>query len=189
MLNVIGITGPKRSGKDTTAKLIECLADHQFIRLSLADPIKDGFDRISGASRDLHKDMDAAGWPTRRAWELAGTEARDLAGDNLIWCKLAKVWICYLAYQHPRHYVNFVIPDIRFPHEDDYFRSEIAALGGTYRLWSIRSKREVRDTSHASERHFDSFTPDARICNDVSRWDLAARVEHLINPEPPKVLR
>jgi hypothetical protein len=178
---VIGITGPKRSGKNTVASLIGCLADQNFVQVSLADPIKDGFDRLSGSGRELHKDLDESGWTNRQAWQLAGTEARDAAGDPLLWCKLAKLWLTYLTKFHPRRYTRFTIPDIRFPHEEEFFRREIRAMGGTFFLWGVTSPRAKGDAhGHASERFFDSLTPDVRINNNLSKWVLTGTVNRLL---------
>lgn len=181
-LHVIAVTGPKRSGKNTTAKLIDALGEEQFVQIQLADPIKDGFDRISGPGRELHKDLDDAGWATRRAWQLAGTEARDSAGDRLIWCRVALTWIAYLSEYHPRRYTRFVIPDLRFPHEERFFRDEIAAFGGRFELWRVHSPRAVDETGgHSSESYYSQLTPDRKLWNTGTRWDLAVAVERLLN--------
>lgn len=185
MLKVIAVTGPKRSGKNTTATLLKALSDEEFLQIQLADPIKDGFDRISGPGRELHKDLDENGWTNRRAWQTAGTEARDLAGDPLVWCRVALTWVCYLSRLHPRKYDRFVIPDLRFPHEEAFLREHIARLGGEFELWRIASNRFKSDQNrveHISETLYGQLTPDRLILNTGTRRGLADLVQQILEP-------
>lgn len=116
-IQVIGISGYARSGKDTIA---EKLAESGYVRGSFADAIREALYRLNPTIGDepLKSKVDRLGWETAKAipevrglLQRFGTEAgREMFGDN--------IWIDYLFDSLPDG-SKVVIPDVRYPNEAD----------------------------------------------------------------------
>jgi len=165
-IEVIGISGYARSGKDTIA---EKLVERGYVRGSFADAIRDALYRLNpsiDATGVCDKDedgvrlylepvslqalVDRCGWENtkaepdvRRLLQVFGTEVgREMFGDN--------IWIDYLFDSLPDG-AKVVIPDVRYPNEAD----AITALGGV--VWRV-----VRDgvgpvNGHISDSAMDDY--------------------------------
>jgi hypothetical protein len=103
-LEIIGLCGVARSGKDTAAKCLEL--DHGFMRVALGDGLRGAFWAIDGPSWELTKELELAGVTSRWGLQTLGTEAREAltigGAHRYLWIDLLLVGIRYLAFHHPR---------------------------------------------------------------------------------------
>lgn len=124
-VEIIGLSGKARSGKDYLAKNV--IVPLGFLPLALADHFK--VDAVVKRGAPIHEVFFGEKSPrTRRLLQLLGTEkGRNKMGED-VWCKHLEVWIARLSSQGVR---RFVITDVRFPNEVDWIHS----LGGkVYRV-------------------------------------------------------
>lgn len=176
-LIVVGVVGPARSGKDTVAKILELHGG--FTRVALADPIKAAFDQLGGPGRETHKELGGFDAMTvRRAWQLLGTEAREVIGNHLMWVDVALTAICYAERLHAVRRHRFVVPDIRYKHEAERFDEAITAMGGKFEAWRVeRSDLDFAPAqSHSSETSSHQVKVNANISNRGSIGDLSRTV-------------
>lgn len=163
---VIGITGIAGSGKDTAANIL--VANHGFTRIALADPIKDLFDRLSGPTRQLHKELEAAGRSQRWAWQVIGTECRESINAFDHWIDHALIGMEYLHSVHSPPRTRFVVPDVSYEHEVLKLHDWAINLGGIYQTWRIDNPRvqPITESGHSSEEGRRSLKADIWIRND-----------------------
>ena len=140
MRKIIGIAGLIGSGKDTVANHL--IDSHSFRRIKFADKLKDGVAAIFEWPRELlegdtdesrkWREIPDAFWTKELGEEITpryvlqkfGTEVRD--GFHVhTWTILLKKTIL----QNP--HIDYVIPDVRFPHEDKIIKE----LGGE--MWKV----------------------------------------------------
>ena len=180
---LIGLCGLIGSGKGTVADRL--VSNHNFTKLSFADKLKDGVAAIFEWPRDmLEGDTEKS-----RAWreqpdkfwsqELGenitpryvlqkfGTEVRN--GFHLqTWVILVKKTIL----ENPS--TNFVIPDVRFPHEVDLIKSMkgqmILVKRGEDPNWftAYKDKDIVPNNIHPSEYLWAKTKFDTTIFNNAS---------------------
>lgn len=152
---VVGLTGRKRSGKDTTGHhLIE---KYGFVRIAFADALKEACKSIFDFSDDqvygdeLKDNIDDYwGHSPREILQLVGTE---LFRDELP--KLCKnisddIWIRSVERKiqnlQKKGYTRFVITDIRYPNEAEFVKN----INGN--IWKIHRPSMNENTSnHSSE--------------------------------------
>lgn len=149
MANIIGITGQKQNGKDTTGKYL--VENYGYEHLSFAQPLKDACKSIFGFNDDqlygnLKEEIDGF-WncAPRDAMQYVGTELfrnqihviMPSIGDN-IWVECLKRKI----YSAPQK--KYVITDVRFENECNM----IHELGG--KIIRVYGRVESRD-NHISE--------------------------------------
>jgi len=148
-VDLIGVSGKKRSGKDTFANR---LTEEGYKKYSLADPMKEAAKTIFGWS-DRHmggekKEKVDSFWDVtpREVLQKMGTDMfRDTFGTD-IWLKSMERKInTYL----PR---NVVVPDLRFPNEVAWVRRH----GGQV-IRIDASERLSNDDEHASETALDEY--------------------------------
>lgn len=179
-VEVIGLTGYARSGKDTLGEYISTAFG--FKRIGFADAVKDalyalnpiiGFDSL-GEDRveDIVEDTSwEAAKGTREIRELLqrmGTEAgREIHGGRC-WIDIAK--------RKALAETKVVFTDVRFDNEAEMIRNE---LGGTV----IRIERPGIEpaNSHASEKKISENLIDLTIINDGSINDLCEKFHNLTN--------
>jgi hypothetical protein len=168
---IIGITGKKRSGKDTAGSRLH--DKYNFKRYSFADPIKKAamemFDFDTEQMWGSTKEVVDPRWgiSPREVLQILGTELfqydihkhtdklKHIGRD--IWAFRFKIW----RDKHPLS--NVVITDVRFPHEVKIIRE----LGG--QIWKVVRPSLADNDNHASEREMDSITDiDITIVNDGS---------------------
>lgn len=185
---LIGVTGDKRAGKDTVAKL---LCEHYgYTRYALADPMRDALmalDPIVGYDRDtdtvrLSEALDQySGWEglkssqyaleVRRLQERFGTEAgRYVHGDSL--------WIDALVTRmeddgvYP-YIADVVVPDVRFDNEAEWVHGNLGAI--------IKVTRPgTTQTGHASSAGIHPTLVDYHVRNDGLVCDLAVKVAEVL---------
>jgi hypothetical protein len=183
---VIGITGRKRSGKDTVGKYL--VDNHRFIRVAYADALKEACKIIFGFSDeqvygDDLKEVEDEYWKhsPREVLQKVGTELfRERLPEicanisNDIWIRSVDRQIQHLRKQG---HTRFVVTDARFPNELDF----ITKYKGV--TWKIQRPSIIVNTSdvHASETMIDELKCDTDIVNDRSHNDLYNDVEVELN--------
>lgn len=185
---LIGLTGRKRSGKDTfAARLIE---RHGYERVSFADPLKaaalaldplidgfstfrvttaDGYGTFDPLNRRLSEVVAEEGWEAakerpevRRTLQRLGVAIRDHVDRN--------AWLNAAADTIAGHRIfdgtPVVVTDVRFPNEAEWIRS----AGGSL----VRIVRPGLDTSdeHVSETALDTWPTDYTVDNGRELVDL-----------------
>lgn len=180
-LVVVAFSGRSGVGKDTAAN--ELVNQWGFVPLGLADPVKDTIDRVSGRTRELHKELDAAGVPLRMAWQLLGTEAREAVGNIDLWTQVDLVTIYYLHKLHPSPRDRFVVPDMRYPHEHRLLKTTVVEWGGMF--VSIQIVRKDAASlgvigGHSSETEIDKIPWNVRLANDGDRDEFRFNARSIV---------
>ena len=154
---IIGLTGKKGCGKDTTAQIIKKNFEQQGYRVALrafADPLKKicqelfllTDDQLYDQTKKEEKDTRWSMTP-RKMFQWFGTDCvrKRLGGD---------FWIRHLAYWHEQNWHTFdvcIITDIRFQNELDFVKE----MGGT--VIKINRSTHFAD-NHESEIGIDYIT-------------------------------
>lgn len=142
-LNVVGIAGLARSGKNYLAR--EAVVPLGYIPISLANQFK--IDIVAKGEAPLEEVFGQERSPeTRRMLQLRGTEeGRDVYGED-VWIKAAELQIGYLV-EHGIY--NFVITDVRFDNEAEW----VLNLGGIVAfIWGRGGAETEEAQAHASEQ-------------------------------------
>jgi len=176
-MNIIGITGRARSGKDTLANILS--SQYGYQRLAFADPIREFVGELTGIAPYLLRDTPLKERPIPR---LGGVTPREMMqtlgtewGRNMvypdIWVALCEQKIIEKMKYELR---GFVIPDVRFDNEARMLRS----LGGKI----IHITRAVGEpvNSHVSEAGISPELVDLEIPNNGTLDDLRRRVQHAV---------
>ena len=176
-MNIIGLSGYARSGKNTVGQILE--DDYGFRQESFAQALKNVAAEINpvlndtfGGYRTLaalflaHRDWDAVkdAVPAAREFlQRLGVACRDQIGPD--------VWVDALARRlsvHPS--ARYVITDVRFPNEAEF----ITNRGG--QVWRIERSGTRPVNEHTSETALDEWCFDRIIVNDGSLADLRRAV-------------
>lgn len=169
---IIGITGKKKSGKDTFFKALS-LYNQNMVRYSFGDDLKDEVAVACGCTVEFIAENKDLFRPMLQWW---GTEFRRNCFEKDYWVKKLSVRIeagesipglFYLPAQIP------VITDVRFLNEAEFVRERggvvIRIMGG---------QSEEGDT-HASEVEMDLIKEDYTILNNTSLEELAEQAKSL----------
>lgn len=166
---IIGITGKKQSGKSTFATALRgCLGWDNLSVLSIAEPIYWAYNEMYGEEvSEGHGPLNADG---RQIMQGMSDTAKAMVGDEIL-CDIVAVKAIMVQ---PRH---IIIPNIRFPFEDDYFQDLAQALHTTY--YSVRVIREgqVSDDDHPTETEQDKIVVDFTVTaksGDLERLEREA---------------
>ncbi len=173
MKKLIGLSGKKRSGKDSIGSYLE--REHGYTVDYFAKPLKEAVRNTfhwtkAHTDGDLKEVVDPFwGKSPRQVMQLWGTET-GRAIDVEIWVKSFQ-----LRVQHglDSGHVKYVITDVRF--ENEY--AIIKKLGGE--VWRVeRPSLPVSTDMHPSETSLDSYNHfDQVIMNDGTLEDLYRKVE------------
>ena len=161
---LIGISGKKRSGKDTVgAMVVEWLNEHGFdaAQVAFADQLKDEVAEATGVNRRM-QEMDKERWrPILQWW---GVEFRRHYFGQDYW--VSKMTQKLLAMDEDLA----VVTDVRFRDEADFIR----ASGG----FVVRVERETGlQDGHSSETDLDGYSEfQATLSNDGTLDDLEEKV-------------
>ncbi len=176
MQRVIGISGYKRSGKDTVGGYLRRVYRYETdafaapFKRFLSDTFGWGEDQISGS---LKEDVDPYwGFSPRFAMEEFGT------GIGRVFDK--QLWIKSLNLRVQRIWANddmarVCLTDVRFPNEAEYVKS----LGGIV-IRVDRPGLAIPPISRITERSMDDWAFDARLVNDGSVDDLFEKVDTML---------
>lgn len=178
-VEVVGISGYARSGKDTVANIL--VEKHGYTKMSFADPMREALLRLNPMIQvgDMHgillsSAVSQLGWEhlktaspdVRPLMQRLGTEVgREMFGENF--------WIDQAIARIPDG-AKVVFADTRFQNE----ARAIEALGGKV-LRVYRPGVEAANT-HISEVDLDTYGFDAIIANQGTLEDLEADVENII---------
>jgi hypothetical protein len=176
-MRIIGMTGRKRSGKDTVGAYLRM--KHSFAQESFAKPLKEavryiygwGHEHLDGSLKEVVDPY----WQTtpRAVLQSFGTEIGRQLDQNL-WVKSLQRRLESFQTE-PSGPFSFVITDVRFPNEADV----VKALGGE--IWRvIRPSLGERTDLHASETSMDDYVVDREIVNNGSIADLHNQVDVLL---------
>lgn len=179
---VIGLTGPAGSGKDTVGDIL--VRNHNFVKIALADPLKNGISAMFGISNDVlnYRDLKEKPHPLlcnrtpRYVMQTLGTEwGRNLIADD-IWTRIADQTIKkYKKNAFDLNINGVVITDIRFESEAKWFRSI------SNNLWHIKRNDNPYHISsdHISENGIKMLDEDWSILNNFSIDELERMVNFL----------
>jgi len=176
-MRLIGMTGRKRSGKDTVGAYLRM--EHGFAQESFAKPLKEavryiygwGHEHLDGSLKEVVDPY----WQTtpRAVLQFLGTEIGRQLDPN--------IWVKSLQRRLESYYTgaggpfSFVITDVRFPNEAEV----VKALGGE--IWRItRPALGERTDLHASETGMDLYIADREILNTGSIKDIHEQVDILL---------
>jgi hypothetical protein len=173
---IIGISGKKRSGKDTVFSMIDAITAHEVrtTRTAFGDQIKQ---EIAESMNITVGDIDADKERFRPLLQWWGAEfRRGYCGDDY-WIKKMRL---AAATWYARDWL--IITDVRFPNEAELVRELDGVL--------IRVERDTGlDDTHDSETALDDYDHfDFRFKNDGSLDDLETAVigivSEIYNREP-----
>jgi len=166
---IIGISGKKRSGKDTVFSLINEITDGEIrtVRTAFGDQIKREVAEVLGVEPST---IDAEKQYYRPLLQWWGTEfRRGYCGDNY--------WIDKMRWSASRFYASewLVITDVRFQNE----AAMVKALNGVV----VRVDRATGlNDQHASETHMDDYEEfDYRINNSGTLDELHSEVVRVVS--------
>ena len=173
---IIGLTGLKRSGKDTFA---EALVKEGFTLVRFADPLKDmlrSLYRSAGVDeetieRKIEGDLKEKSCPIlcgktpRHAMQTLGTEWRDMIGRDL-WTNIWASKVDQLG--------NVVTPDVRFHHETAPLKRREGVI---FRV--ERPGFKTKDV-HISETEMMFIEPNEVVFNNGTIEDLHQKAKDLI---------
>jgi len=178
MVNIIGITGRKRHGKDTLGDYL--VKNHEYTKIGFADALKDACREIFGFNEeqlygDL-KEVDDPFWKTspRKVLQYVGTDLfRDRISEILpevgqdIWIKVVENKIL----NEPNK--KYVITDVRFQNELDF----IKRMRGLVIKVQRDVKSEESTCNHVSESYIDNLVVNATIKNDGTLEELYEKLD------------
>jgi len=163
---LIGISGKKRSGKDTVASIIAEILDNASV-LHFADALRLEVAKATGFSIryiEEHKEnfrLILQGW---------GTDFRRKIYGHDYWLKEMDKAIGELENYGGK---NIIIADVRFENEYDYVKSRNGIM--------IRIERSVDySDTHVSETNLDNKEFDHKILNLGSEIELREKVTKLV---------
>ena len=209
---LIGLCGVKFSGKTTAFNIIKDLYP-QVQEIQLAKKLKDECSRIFKVKRELFDDSQLKEVPLempiyltaeavtemveafgikvdydthvrkhvgmilespRRIAQYAGTEILRACGEDIH---------CIGATMNLPHEGVFVITDMRFPNEFDFFTSQYADIFVPFHIQSNRAEAGGAQDMHPSERMvLETAKRCKKIDNNGSLADLKARLEKELEP-------
>ena len=182
---LIGLSGLKRSGKDTVASILE--NNYGFSRLAFADKLREALlmlnpfivDTDAHMYSPLQNLVDTWGWEglktthwypeIRRLLQRGGTEM----GRNTI---SPEVWVSPIMQQYAllnQENVRVVISDVRFSNE----AAAIKHHGGI--VIEVRRDRTESPDTHSSE--IIDFDPDLVLDNNSTLEDLESKVDWIMH--------
>lgn len=169
-MDIIGLTGAARSGKDTFASFL--VENHGYKRLAFADTLREMVSLMTGLTpAEL---SDGALKETPIEW-LGGKSPRQLMQTlGTEWGRdsvCPDVWLNIVAQRlrqaRQEGFIGVVITDVRFDNEAEFIRSR----GG----WVVQIVRPSATpvAQHASERGISEDLIDETFVNDGSLRDVA----------------
>lgn len=174
-MRLIGLTGPKGSGKSTVAEILNA---HGFETYALADPIKRGLKamfnlwspHVDGGRKETPIEH-LGGLTPRYLMQTLGTEwGRNTVATD-IWIRMAKRKFEFFSHIRVD---AVVVPDVRFDNEANWIREE----GGV--IWHIYRDASGAGDTHESEAGVTVKPGDAAIQNNGSIEHLEETVAELV---------
>lgn len=185
---IIGISGLKGSGKDTAADYL--VNNHDFIKISFADALKDGCKAIFGFNdRQLNGDLKEVKDDT---WKITPREAMQFVGTDLFrnqikslipwvndnfWIECTLNKIKKIKNTPDTCNKNIVIADVRFENEAESIKN----MDGIIICVKRNGLPHNNMSEHESEKYTNTINHDYLINNDDNIDKLQHRVELIIN--------
>ena len=175
-MNLIGVSGRKRSGKDSFAERLTAV--HGFTRVAFADPMRElalALDPLISEVWRLSELVDAFGWEgakenpeVRRTLQRLGTEGgRKVLGEN--------IWVDTAMRTARAADGPVVFTDVRVPNEAE----AVKTAGGVV----VRIERQGLPTgdTHPSETALDDWRFDFIVHNDSTLEALHAEADRVLS--------
>jgi hypothetical protein len=177
-LEIVGLSGWARSGKDTLAKRL--IENHGYTRISFADAMREALYKLNpeidvdGYDMKLATAVDLMGWEQlkevssgiRGLMQRMGTEVgREMFGEDF--------WV-NLAMNRIPDGSKIVVADVRFKNEAD----AIKAAGG--QVWRIVRDGVGPANDHISEIALDDYSFDAIVLNTGGIENLWGIADNLV---------
>ena len=184
---IIGITGRKRSGKDTVAHQLE---QYGFFNRKISSPLKEALSALFGWDRSIMEDgpekeiIDPRfGISPRQAMQFMGAEFNKHLGTKFPQYGEQTGTKLYMKrmmeYCKTNAGMNFVISDVRMP-----FTAEAIKEEGGFIIKVVRPGTESSD-SHDTEKYIDEIEADVVINNNSTLDDLYMCIEDLTQSDNP----
>lgn len=185
-MEIIGLSGYARSGKDEAAKVL--VNEFGFRRIAFADKLREVLyqlnpliawtgtppsklwyvqDVIDTYGWDGYKNTDF-GLEIRRLLQRLGTEA----GRETLW---DSIWVD-AAFAGAQEGDKIVVTDVRFPNE----AQAIKDMGGE--IWRVVRDGVGPANSHASETSLDDWEFDGKLINDGTLYQWHNEVKYWLDP-------
>ncbi len=165
-MNLIGISGKKKSGKDTAATLLKSLHDFKTVRIyHFADALKQEISIMYGVPVsfiEAHKEN------FRLILQGHGTDYRRKLYSHDYWIKKMEQAVESFDKSGVK---TLIIPDVRFFNEAEFIRKHHGTV--------VRITRMYDDTTdrHPSETELDDYKFDYVIQNDGTLGDLLRKIQ------------
>lgn len=185
MPRIIAICGRRRSGKDTVADVL--VHEFGYRKLRLADPLKVAMSALfgwdPGMLEDHRKDGVDPRWgiSPRQAMQFFGTEVMQMQLGAL----LPDMGRCFFVHRllaemdaAPRH-TRWVIPDLRFYHEEVALRAQGAEIWKVCRAPTSSPPLTSAD-EHVSEKEWMRIQMDRVVLNHGDTARLAEQVRRMM---------
>lgn len=172
---VIGLIGPKGSGKSEAANILA--QDHGYQRIAFADPLKLMLKALGLSESDLwgqDKETPSAllcGNTPRRAMQTLGTEWGRKLIDETLW---ATAWQRMVLQGIGKYGAGFrvAVEDMRFVNEEQFART----FTGAQVWWVRRGTGLLGGDVHVSELEWQEIAQDREIPNNGTLDDLAQAI-------------
>lgn len=177
-VNIIGISGYARSGKDLARVALEARG---YSRVALADQIRNSLFLLNPLVSDSKRLVEAVneyGWDKaktafpeiRSLLQRQGTEVgRERWNENF--------WID-LAFRNVPENSRIVVPDVRYPNEAEFIRSR----GG--QIWRVNRTGVEPKNAHKSEHALDDYDFDHVLLNDSTPEMMDASIAEILTLDP-----
>ncbi len=175
---IIGITGPKQSGKSTLTKLL--VDKYGFTRTAFADPIKIAlmeafgltWEQVYGSEKEIPTDK-LCGQTPRHAMKTLGTEwGREMIHPD--------IWLT--AWRNTLPKGDLVIEDVRFPNEHAAIKQDLFSY-----IIAVRRPGHDFDLSHESEAHGE-LAFDWKLDNDSTVEAFREKADAMLDLPPMRML-
>lgn len=189
---LIGITGRKKSGKDTIGKFL--INEYGFVRVAFADALKEACKIVFGFTDEQVYD-DRLKEIVDEYWNHSPREILQKVGTELFRDGLPKlcehisndIWIRSVDRKiknlRKEGHTRIVITDVRFPNELDYIQKLNTSNSNGFigESWKVSRPSLLKDIDpnlpvHASEALIDDFECDTKFVNDGTIDELCAAV-------------
>lgn len=166
-MKILGITGKKRSGKDTLCEILNDVPNIPVLRRAFADPLKEEVAAMLGVSLEFLEKHKVTHYRGLLQWW--GTEYRRQMFSEQYWLVRMGAFIEFISGNSKPNQV-LVVTDCRFPNEATYLREHGATI--------IKVERPslVSTDSHASEALVDTIVPDLTIVNDGTLEEFKEKI-------------
>ncbi len=168
---IIGLTGRKRSGKDSVATIIKNLQPDAN-SFSFAGPLKKAVSAVFGFEiTDEHKEVPLTLWNAspRQLLQRTGDKLKELYPDIFVKSMESRITQC-------NQDITIIITDVRFNNEAEFVLSK----GGF--IIEINADKRLGKSSdtHCSEKGIDQKYVDYVVYNNDSYDDLSREVSRLL---------